>query len=247
VLLDFEDLISYGTEGLIAAADTFDAGRGLKFSTWAVMHIRTTIQDALRTLDPMPRSLRARGKEIERVSADLAHAHGSWPELATIAERLGQPIETLRHTLQDLAQTSVSLEQSDAGRNGAATAGDDGGFSLLDLLADDDPETSPEETLDRSELSRLLAEAIAALPPREEVLIDAHYRGGQSMRMVSQMLGISESRVSQLHARAVRLLREHMLRALSSETATEAQRDPLHVVTPSRHTTQRRRPRVNAA
>ena len=76
VLLDYDDLLSYGTEGLIAAVDSFDAERGLKFSTWAVMHIRTTIQDALRALDPLPRSLRAKGKEIDRVSATLAHAAG---------------------------------------------------------------------------------------------------------------------------------------------------------------------------
>src|SRR5579883_1580419 len=171
VLLDYDDLLSYGTEGLIAAVDTFDAERGLKFSTWAVMHIRTTIQDALRTLDPLPRSLRAKGKEIDRVSAALAHERGYWPEAMDVANALGQPIETLRKTMQDLGQTTVSLEQADDGHNGASTSGDEGGFSLLNLLADDDPETSPEEKLDQLELSRMLAEAIAALPPREEVLI----------------------------------------------------------------------------
>ncbi len=210
ILLDFEDITAYGIEGLIDAADSFDAGRGLKFSTWAVMHIRTTIQDALRTRDPLSRSLRARGKEIDRVSAELAHAAGSWPELTDVAAALGQPLAVLRRTLQDLGQVAVSLEQAEDGRNGA---GDESGPGLLGVLADDDPEISPEATLDRRELSRLLLEAVSALPPREEVLIDAHYRQGQSMRTISQMLGISESRVSQLHARAVKLLREHMLQA----------------------------------
>lgn len=224
VLLDYDDLISYGTEGLIAAVDTFDAERGLKFSTWAVMHIRTTIQDALRTLDPLPRSLRAKGKEIDRVSAELAHARGVWPELPEIAGALGQPIDALRKTMQDLGQSVVSLEQVDDGHNGAATGGDEGGFSLLNLLADEDPEVSPEESLERIELTRLLHEAVAALPPREEVLVDAHYRRGQSMRQISRLLGISESRVSQLHARAVKLLREHMQRALSIDAAPPAGR-----------------------
>lgn len=226
VLLDYDDMLSYGTEGLIAAVDTFDAERGLKFSTWAVMHIRTTIQDALRTLDPLPRSVRAKGKEIDRVSANLAHAHGRWPEQAEIAAALGQPIEQLRRTMDSLAHSIVSLEQVDGGHDGASTSGDEGGYSMLNLLADDDPTTSPAESLERTEMSRLLRAAIAALPPREEVLIDAHYRQGQSMRQVSYLLGISESRVSQLHARAVRLLREHMNQALSIDPAPTNRRGP---------------------
>lgn len=222
VLLEYDDLLSYGTEGLIAAVDTFEEERGLKFSTWAVMHIRTTIQDALRALDPLPRSLRAKGKEIDRVSAALAHANGSWPAMDEIAAALEQPIETLRHTMQDLSHTLVSIDQLEDGHNGASTSGDDGGYSLLNLLADEDPEGSPAERLDRSEMSRLLRDAIAALPTREEVLIDAHYRRGQSMREVSRLLGISESRVSQLHARAVRLLREHLQRMLSIDPPAPA-------------------------
>lgn len=209
VLLDFDDITSYGIEGLIDAADSFDEGRGLKFSTWAVMHIRTTIQDALRTLDPLSRSLRARGREIDRVSSELAHAGGVWPELSEVAAALDQPLAVLRRIMQDLGQVTVSLEQTEDGRGGAG----DSSPGLLGVLADDDPAVSPEETLDRRELSRLLADAIAALPPREEVLIDAHYRRGQSMRTISGMLGISESRVSQLHARAVKLLREYMEQA----------------------------------
>jgi len=224
VLLDYDDLLSYGTEGLIAAVDTFEEERGLKFSTWAVMHIRTTIQDALRTLDPLPRSLRAKGKEIDRVAATLAHASGRWPELTEIAAALGQPLDQLRRTLQDLGHTLVSLEQVDDGHNGASTSGDDNGFSLLNLLADEDPEGDPAERLDRRELSRLLRDAIAALPPREEILIDAHYRRGQSMREVARLLGISESRVSQLHARAIRLLREHLEHALAIDPAAPPRR-----------------------
>jgi RNA polymerase sigma factor for flagellar operon FliA len=213
VLLDYDDLLSYGCEGLIAAVDSFDPTRGVKFSTWAVMHIRTTIQDALRALDPLPRSLRAKGKEIERVSAELAHQRGEWPETSQVATALGLSLESLQRTQQDLAHTVVSLEQIDAGRG---SSGDEGGLSLLNLIADDDPEGSPEERLDRLELSRMVGEAVAALPAREQTLIEAHYRQGMSMRLVSRMLGVSESRVSQLHARAVRLMQEHLRQALTT-------------------------------
>jgi RNA polymerase sigma factor for flagellar operon FliA len=123
---------------------------------------------------------------------------------------MGQPVEALRKTQQVLGRSQVSLEQVIEGR----ASGDDGGFCLLDLLADDDPEGIPGESLERQELTRLLQEAIAALPPREALIVDALYRQGQSMRAISPLLGISESRVSQLHTRAVTLVREHVHHAL---------------------------------
>ena len=219
-LLEFDDLISYGVEGLIQAVDTFEPERGLKFSTWAVMHVRTTIQDAMRTLDPLPRGLRARAKEIDRVSAELAHERGCWPGLAEIAEAIGRPVDALRRTMHELPRTTISLEQANVGHDGTAVSGDEGGFGLLNMLADTDPEGSPEESLDAQELIRLLKAAEAALPAREALLVDAYYRRGQNMREVSVLLGISESRVSQLHARAVRLLREHLNAALWSDTGS---------------------------
>jgi RNA polymerase sigma factor for flagellar operon FliA len=224
-LLEYDDLLAYGTEGLITAVDSFDASRGLKFSTWATMHIRTTIQDALRTLDPLSRSLRSKGKAIDRVATELAHARGAWPEPADIAAALGQPVEALRKTQQVLGRSQVSLEQVIEGHTGGAS-GDDGGFCLLDLLADEDPEVSPEESLERQELSRLVNEAVAALPPREEVLVQARYRQGRSMREVSRLLGICESRVTQLHVRAVKLLREHLQQALGLAAPPVARPQP---------------------
>jgi RNA polymerase sigma factor (sigma-70 family) len=124
-----------------------------------------------------------------------------------------------------LGRSQVSLEQVIEGHTGGAS-GDDGGFCLLDLLADDDPEGSPGERLEQEELTRLVNEAIAALPPREEVLVQALYRQGQSMREVSRLLGISESRVSQLHARAVTLLREHLRQALGLAAAPAGRSTP---------------------
>src|SRR5713226_2670300 len=78
-IVDYDDLVGYGTEGLIDAVDSFNPTFNVRFSTWAVMHIRTTIQDALRSLDPLPRSLRTKSKEIDRVQTTLANEHGCWP------------------------------------------------------------------------------------------------------------------------------------------------------------------------
>jgi RNA polymerase sigma factor for flagellar operon FliA len=203
-IVDYDDLVSYGAEGLIEAVDTFNPAYNVKFSTWAVMHIRTTIQDALRTLDPLPRSLRAKGKEIDRVSYDLANRNGYWPRDAEVAAELGVPLQRLRATMQDISKVCVSLDSVEDAH------GDDLGYSWLSSLADDDPETDPEAALDTVETKALLAEAIANLPERECRVIVAYYRQSRSMRDIAEELGVSESRISQLHARALKLLRTYI-------------------------------------
>lgn len=211
-IVDYEDLIGYGVEGLIQAVDTFDPTYNVKFSTWAVMHIRTTIQDELRKLDPLPRSLRAKSTEIERVSADLAHRNGYWPRDTEVAAALGVPVQRLRATIQDISKVCISLDSVEDAH------GDDLGYSWLSSLADDDPEADPVIALDQAETKALVADAVALLPERERRVIVAYYRGNCSMREIAQQLGVSESRISQLHARALKLLRRSITAALS-ETA----------------------------
>src|SRR6266516_1451071 len=94
-IVDYEDLVGYGTEGLIDAVDSFNPRYNVRFSTWAVMHIRTTIQDALRSLDPLPRSLRDKSKEIERVQTALANDRGEWPADGDVAVQLGIGLDRL--------------------------------------------------------------------------------------------------------------------------------------------------------
>ena len=203
-VVDYEDLVGYGIEGLIEAVDTFNPTYNVRFSTWAVMHIRTTIQDALRALDPLPRSLRTKGKEIERVSYDLANRNGYWPNPQQVANELNVPVEKLRITLRDINKTLVSLENVDESH------GDDGGYSWLSSLADDDPDADPEASLDTFETQVILLEAVDSLPDRESLVIRMYYKEGQSMRAIADRLGVSESRVSQLHARALKMLRESL-------------------------------------
>lgn len=207
-IVDYDDLVGYGIEGLIEAVDTFNPTYNVRFSTWAVMHIRTTIQDALRTLDPLPRSLRSKGKEIERVSYDLANRNGYWPKDDQIAAELGLPVEKVRNTLKDINHVVVSLENVDDGH------GDEGGYSWLSSLADHDPETDPEASLDTSETYVMLLHAVDHLPEREALVIAMYYKQGQSMRTIAERLRVSESRVSQLHARALKMLRESLTSAL---------------------------------
>lgn len=203
-IVDYDDLVGYGTEGLIQAVDTFNPAFNVRFSTWAVMHIRTTIQDALRTLDPLPRSLRSKGKEIERVSYTLANQNGYWPNDEQVARELGVTLDKLRVTRRDISHTTVSLDSVDDGN------GDEVGYSWLSSLADEDPDVDPAASLDTAQTHLLLLDAVNELPERESLVVRMYYKQGSSMRMIADALGVSESRVSQLHARALKLLRESL-------------------------------------
>ncbi len=208
-VLDYDDLVSYGVEGLIEAIDTFDPSYNVRFSTWAVMHIRTTIQDAIRELDPLPRSLRSRAKEFERVQHDLAHAHGRWPTSEEVARVLRMPLDRYRQLSGTINRVVVSLDQ-------VSDTQDDEGHSWLSTLADDDPETDPEAQVDRIAMREALREALRALPEREHELLTLYYLKGMTMRDIARRLGISESRVSQVHARAVATLRTRMRELLEA-------------------------------
>jgi len=208
-IVDYDDLVGYGTEGLIDAVDTFNPSYNVRFSTWAVMHIRTTILDALRSLDPLPRSLRAKSKEIDRAQSRLANEHGSWPSDGEVASELGISVDRLRHLQQDINRTVVSLD------NVTDANGDDVGMSWLSSLAETDPEVDPESHLDETEMRVILRQAVDAQPEREQLVINLYYGQNRSMREIAERLNISESRVSQLHARAVKLLRSEIKHLLA--------------------------------
>ena len=218
-LLDFEDLLSYGTEGLIAAVDSFDPTRGAQFSTWAVLKIRSAVLDGVRALDPVSRTMRLRGQAIDRTATDWAHARGHWPTRVELAKALDEPLARLEQTQQQLARSmTTSLDRPQ--REGED--GSDGGLGLQDMLADDDPAGDPVAALDRQDIRRLLATAVAALPARERLLVQGYYGEDRSLRLIAVQLGVSSSRISQVHARALRLLRAHISAALADEPSPEA-------------------------
>jgi RNA polymerase sigma factor FliA len=213
-LLAFEDLLGYGTEGLIAAIDTFDPEHGAQFSTWAVLKIRNAVFDALRALDPLSRTTRQRSRAIDHATAELAQVGGHWPTRRELAAALGEPVAQLEETLQEIERTTVA--SLDRARRDAAGE-DEGGLDLYDRLADEDLEGDPAAVADRTALHRLLAAAIAALPERERLLVTGHYHEGRSLRLIGLQLGVSESRMSQLHTRALRRLREQLAVVLADD------------------------------
>ncbi len=204
--LDRDDAIGYGTEGLIQAVDAFDPERGTSFASFAVRRIRGAILDAVRKQDPLPRSLRRSTRELEKASQEMACDLGRWPTNDEIARRLGIGLGDLHVLRSRASRRIISLEQclEDRPENPGLT---------WDPAADDQHGDPAAATEYRATL-RLLAQAIGTLTPRDRTII--HMRYGQSMPFheIGGLLGLSESRVCQLHKKILATLRECLRPAL---------------------------------
>jgi RNA polymerase sigma factor FliA len=199
------DLISYGLIGLINAIERFEIEREIKFETYAITRIKGAIIDELRALDWVPRSVRARAREIERAHAKLEHRMHRTPTDDEMARELGISTEEFQEALVKISNsTVVALDElwsvSDA-------SGDQ--VSLLDTLQDPDA-PDPQQLLDVSELKDRLAEAISALPEREKLVIALYYYENLTLREIGEVLGVTESRISQLHTKAVLRLKSRL-------------------------------------
>jgi RNA polymerase sigma factor for flagellar operon FliA len=203
--VDEADLISYGLVGLIDAIERFDPGREIRFETYAITRIKGAILDELRSLDWVPRSVRARARQIERAHAKLEAKLQRVPTDDEIAEEIGLSIEEFRDSLVAIANSSVTaLDElwavSDA-------SGDS--VSLLDTLQDPTA-PDPEQVVDANELKDRIADAISRLPEREKLVIALYYYENLTLREIGEVLGVTESRVSQLHTKAVLRLRSRL-------------------------------------
>jgi RNA polymerase sigma factor for flagellar operon FliA len=199
------DLISYGLGGLINAIDKFDLSREVKFETYAITRIRGAIIDELRTLDWVPRSVRARAREFERVNMKLEAKLQRAPTDDEMATELQITVQDFQDQLVQISNsTIVALDEL---WNVSDSSGDQ--VSLLDTL----PDTSapdPQAQVDESELRDRIADAIAALPEREKLVVALYYYENLTLREIGEVLGVTESRVSQLHTKAVLRLRSKL-------------------------------------
>jgi RNA polymerase sigma factor for flagellar operon FliA len=199
------DLISYGLGGLISAIERFDMSREIKFETYAITRIRGAIIDELRTLDWVPRSVRARAREFERVNMKLEARLQRAPTDEEMAGELEITVEEFQDALLQISNsTIVALDE-------LWTVSDSSGdqVSLLDTLPDH-AAPDPEALMDQSELRDRIADAIAALPEREKLVIALYYYENLTLREIGEVLGVTESRVSQLHTKAVLRLRSKL-------------------------------------
>ena len=199
------DLISYGLGGLISAIERFELEREIKFETYAITRIKGAIIDELRSLDWVPRSVRARARAIERANAKLEHKLQRAPTDEEMADELEMTVGDFQDALLQISNSTVAaLDElwtvSDA-------SGDQ--VSLLDTLQDPDA-PDPQQLLDASELKDRLADAIAALPEREKLVIALYYYENLTLREIGEVLGVTESRISQLHTKAVLRLKSRL-------------------------------------
>ncbi|MGZ5359522.1 MAG: RNA polymerase sigma factor WhiG [Solirubrobacterales bacterium] len=200
--VELTDLTSYGMLGLIEAMDRFDPRRRIRFETFAMQRIRGAIIDELRSLDWVPRSVRSRAREIEEANSKLENQLGRAPTDAELAEKLGIDEEELQDSLLQISNSSIlALEELWMTPD---SSGDR--VSLLDTI-EDESAPDPQAALDTSEVRDLLQEAIQDLPEREQLVIALYYFENLTLREIGEVLGVTESRVSQLHSKAVLRLR----------------------------------------
>jgi RNA polymerase sigma factor for flagellar operon FliA len=202
--VDQADLVSYGMFGVIDALQKFEPGRGNKFETYAIPRIRGAIIDELRAMDWVPRSVRFKQREIEKALTDLEAMLKRQPTEKELAERLGMSMGELHQVITQISFVSVlALDET-------VSVGADRGekVSLVDTLADKgfDPSTGVES----QETRGMLAAAINDLSEREKIVVTLYYFEGLTLAEIGEILGVTESRVCQIHTKAVGVLRGQM-------------------------------------
>jgi len=214
--IDISDLVQDGVIGLIDAAHRFDDSRGIKFETFAERRIRGAMIDALRK-DAWPRGVRRVRRELEAAREKLRASLGHEPSLADLAAAVGSDEKRLGKTI-----VRINTIESTSPFSNADTVDE---TQLPAVLVPAEPER-PDLQYERDEVKNRVRNAIATLPPREQRVIALYYYNEVTMKDIGVELGVNESRVSQLHARAIRRLRD----ALGAETTPMAASEALRAV-----------------
>jgi RNA polymerase sigma factor for flagellar operon FliA len=203
--VDEGDLVSYGLLGLIGAIERYEPDRDVKFETYAIARIKGAIIDELRAMDWVPRSVRSRAREIERAIAELEAKLGEAPTDEQIAAKVGITVEELEESLSDIARSSIAaLDElwTISGSEGDQVA-------LIDTIEDTDA-PDPQSSLSLTEMKEAIADAIARLPEREKLVVTLYYYEELTLREIGEVLGVTESRVSQLHTKAILRLKARL-------------------------------------
>ena len=202
--IEQSDLVSYGIFGLIDAIDKFDPGRGFKFETYAISRIKGAIIDELRSIDWVPRSVRAKARSIERAYSKLENELKRSPDDKEVAKELGMTEEELATVLGQISFVGVvaldELLSAGSERGSGATVGDTiagGGHD-------------PVEAFESEEMRQVLADAINRMPDRERLVLTLYYYEGLTLAEIGNVLGVTESRVCQIHTKAIFQLRSRL-------------------------------------
>ncbi len=200
------DLVGYGMFGLIDAIKRFDLDRGFKFETYAIPRIRGAILDELRSMDWVPRSVRAKARRIETAIASFEKEQGRGPTEEELADRTELKLSDLRNTLGQIARGGILGLDEMINAGGSVE-----GVSVGDTVADNG--LGPGAMFEASEIRQLLAASILALPERERSVLALYYYESMTLAEIGTILGVSESRVCQIHGKAVLQLRSRLTAA----------------------------------
>jgi RNA polymerase sigma factor for flagellar operon FliA len=200
--VELDDLINSGILGLMDAIEKFEPARNIKFKTYAELRIKGAILDGLRDLDWVPRSLRRKKKDIESAYHMLEQQMGRAATDEEVARHLGIPLEELHKNLDELKGVTLGT---------FVEVGEDGeGESLISFVPDPDAE-DPHQTFQASEIKEILRDAMEVLPKKEKFVVQLYYFDELTMKEIGTLLNITESRVSQLHTKAMLRLRGKLL------------------------------------
>lgn len=204
-LLEFEDAVGYGTCGLVEAVRRYDPSKGTNFHAYAVQRIRGAMIDAFRRMDRLSRTMRQKARDVQRAQSELESELGRTPTEAETAQHLGIGIEQFREAASNARWVTVSLDR-------LLEKDDDGdSFPAAEMpTAEEDIDFT--RSFEERELREDLARSVQALPERERLVVALYYVEKLTMKDIAAVLSVSETRVSQLHAQAVKRLRRALLR-----------------------------------
>lgn len=199
--IEFEDLVSYGTFGLLDAIEKFDTTRDIKFKTYAITRIRGAIYDELRSMDWVPRSIRQKAKEIESAIVKLETKFGRAPQEDEIAKEMGIDADEFHQTLMKLSATSlVSINEP------VFLNDDSDKVSIIETIESPDS-LKPDQIIEKEEVKGIIVKAIEDLPEKEKKVLILYYYEDLTLKEIGEVLNVTESRVSQLHTKAIFRLR----------------------------------------
>ncbi|NLO99997.1 MAG: FliA/WhiG family RNA polymerase sigma factor [Clostridiaceae bacterium] len=205
--VEYDDLVGYGVFGLIDAIDKFDINKKVKFETYASLRIRGAIIDSIREQDWAPRSLRKKSKELERAYFELENELGHSASDQEVADKLGITLDELNKLLQEVnISQMISLEDY-------LEQNHETGFDPFSMQRESN---MPEQRLEMVELKEILADSIDKLPEKEKTVVTLYYYEELTLKEISMIMKVSESRISQLHTKAIMRMRGKLERLKSA-------------------------------
>jgi RNA polymerase sigma factor for flagellar operon FliA len=200
--VEYEDLVSFGVFGLIDAIDKFDLNKGVKFETYASLRIRGAIIDSIREMDWVPRSLRQKCKELEKAYWEVENELGRSATDRDIAEKLNKSVEELHKLLNEVNVSSLISLEDFLEQN----------YEIGMEPTSGSKQDRPEYEAELNELSEILGNAIDKLPEKEKMVLTLYYYEELTLKEISAIMKVSESRISQLHTKAIMRLRGKLAR-----------------------------------